>query len=45
MKLIKHAGNGYSLEIEEIIEHERPPMLDVPAYRTWLEKISLKQIA
>ena len=33
MKLIRQRAGGYSLEVEEIIEAERPPMLDVPAYR------------
>jgi glucosyl-3-phosphoglycerate synthase len=44
MKLIRHEKNGYSLEVEEIIEHERPPMLDVPAYREWREKIGSREI-
>ena len=33
MKLIRRTAGGYSLEVAEIIEHERPPMLEVPAYR------------
>jgi len=44
MKLIRHAGNGYSLEVEEIIEHERPPMLNVPDYRAWREKTSVPRV-
>ncbi len=42
MKLIRHTPGGYSLDVEEIIEHERPPMLDVPAYRAWREKSGTK---
>ncbi|MCX6081909.1 MAG: glucosyl-3-phosphoglycerate synthase [Chloroflexi bacterium] len=45
MKLIRHTASGYSLEVAEIIEHERPPMLDVAAYREWLEQISAKILA
>lgn len=37
MKLIRQRAGGYSLEVEEIIEGERPPMLEIPAYREWLE--------
>jgi glucosyl-3-phosphoglycerate synthase len=32
MKLIRHDANGYSLDVEEIIERERPPMMEVPDY-------------
>ncbi|HEY3311318.1 MAG TPA: glucosyl-3-phosphoglycerate synthase [Anaerolineales bacterium] len=32
MKLIRQRVGGYSLEVEEIIEHERPPMLEISAY-------------
>jgi glycosyltransferase involved in cell wall biosynthesis len=32
MKLIRHDQGGYFLDVEEIIERERPPMLDVPEY-------------
>ena len=39
MKLIRHTANGYFLDVEEIIEGERPPMIQVPAYRDWREKI------
>ena len=45
MKLIRHTASGYSLEVAEIIEHERPPMLDVAVYREWLEQISAKILA
>ena len=39
MKLIRHTAGGYFLDVEEIIEGERPPMIEVPAYRDWREKI------
>ena len=33
MKLIRHADGGYFLDVEEIAERERPPMLSVPEYQ------------
>jgi glucosyl-3-phosphoglycerate synthase len=33
MKLIRYQEGGYFLDVEEIAEGERPPMIDVPAYR------------
>ncbi len=32
MKLIRFANGGYYLDVEEIAEHERPPMIEVPDY-------------
>ena len=32
MKLIHHANGGYFLDVVEIAERERPPMINVPAY-------------
>ncbi len=32
MKLIRYANGGYFLDVEEIAEHERPPMLSLPEY-------------
>lgn len=32
MKLIRHGQKGYSLEVEQIAEYERPPMIEVPEY-------------
>jgi len=32
MKLIRHNKSGYFLEIEEVAERERPPMIEVPEY-------------
>jgi hypothetical protein len=33
MKLIRQTSGVYSLDIEEIIETERPPMLEIPEYQ------------
>ena len=33
MKLIRHSRDGYYLTVEDIAEHERPPMISVPAYQ------------
>ncbi len=33
MKLIRYADGEYSLEVEEIAELERPPMVSVPDYQ------------
>ncbi|HWP56987.1 MAG TPA: glucosyl-3-phosphoglycerate synthase [Candidatus Acidoferrales bacterium] len=33
MKLIKSVGRTYALDVKEIREHERPPMVTVPEYR------------
>ena len=32
MKLIKHSSKGYFLEVEEIAERARPPMIELPEY-------------
>jgi glucosyl-3-phosphoglycerate synthase len=32
MKLIRHDSRGYSLDVEEIAERERPPMIELPEY-------------
>lgn len=32
MKLIRHGQKGYSLEVEQIAEYERPPMIEVQEY-------------
>jgi glucosyl-3-phosphoglycerate synthase len=34
MKLIRHDAKGYYLDVEEIAELERPPMLEVAEYRS-----------
>ncbi len=33
MKLIRHANDGYFLEVEEVAERERPPMISIPDYQ------------
>jgi len=33
MKLIRYKSGGYFLDVEEIAERERPPMIEVPQYR------------
>lgn len=33
MKLVRYGPKGYSLHVEEIAEHERPPMIEVEEYR------------
>jgi hypothetical protein len=34
MKMIRYEAGAYFLEVEEIVEHERPPMVHVPEYAT-----------
>ena len=33
MKLIRYDSDGYYLDVDEIAERERPPMIEVPAYQ------------
>jgi glucosyl-3-phosphoglycerate synthase len=33
MKLIRSDAAGYFLDVEEVIEQERPPMIEIPEYR------------
>ncbi|HET7010528.1 MAG TPA: glucosyl-3-phosphoglycerate synthase [Anaerolineales bacterium] len=33
MKLIRYQGGAYSLDVEELVEHDRPPMATIPEYR------------
>jgi nucleotide-binding universal stress UspA family protein len=33
MKLIRHSAKGYFLDVEEIAEHDRPPMIEIEEYR------------
>jgi hypothetical protein len=33
MKLIRRKGHRFSLDVEEIAERERPPMISLPEYR------------
>ena len=32
MKMIRHDSKGYFLDVEQITEYERPPMIEVPEY-------------
>lgn len=34
MKLIRHSASGYFLDVEQIEEIERPPMIEIPEYHT-----------
>jgi glucosyl-3-phosphoglycerate synthase len=36
MKLIRYEQESFMLEIEEIAERDRPPMIEIPEYREWL---------
>jgi glycosyltransferase involved in cell wall biosynthesis len=38
MKLIRYAKGEYSLTVEDVIEHERPPMVTIPAYQERFNK-------
>lgn len=42
MKLIHHDNNGYFLEVEEIAEHERQPMIEVDEYQEHLQTLIKK---
>jgi glucosyl-3-phosphoglycerate synthase len=34
MKLIRSGADGYWLDVEELVERERPPMISLPEYRS-----------
>jgi len=38
MKLIRYAAGGYFLDVEEIAERERPPMIEIPEYQALKQK-------
>jgi nucleotide-binding universal stress UspA family protein len=40
MKLIHYEGDGFRLDIEEIAERDRPPMIELPEYRERLGALS-----
>jgi len=40
MKLIKYANGGYYLEVDEVAEHERPPMISIPEYNEVHKKVT-----
>ena len=42
MKLIRHDSKGYFLDVEEIAELERPPMLEVAEYRSLFQSKAVK---
>lgn len=35
MKLIQHSARGFHIEVKELEDAERPPMITVPQYRQW----------
>ena len=39
MKLIRHKRGTYFLDVEEIAERERPPMLEIADYRKWMKEV------
>lgn len=39
MKLIKHRRKTYALEVKEIRDHERPPMISIPEYRAKRQEV------
>jgi len=41
MKLIRHKRGTYFLDVEEIAERERPPMLEIADYRQWMKQVKL----
>jgi nucleotide-binding universal stress UspA family protein len=41
MKLIRYEQDSFMLEIEEIAERDRPPMIELPEYRERLQTLSL----
>jgi glycosyltransferase involved in cell wall biosynthesis/nucleotide-binding universal stress UspA family protein len=42
MKLIRHDGKGYFLDVEEIAERERPPMSEIDEYRSLFKNKEIK---
>ncbi|MFQ5542709.1 MAG: glucosyl-3-phosphoglycerate synthase, partial [Candidatus Binatia bacterium] len=38
MKLVKHRRKTYALEVKDIRDHERPPMITIPKYRERLQQ-------
>jgi glucosyl-3-phosphoglycerate synthase len=45
MKLIRYASGGYFLDVEEIVERERPPMIEIPEYRALKQKAGTHEVA
>jgi hypothetical protein len=40
MKLIRYEQDSFVLDIEEIAERDRPPMIEIPEYRERLRVLS-----
>jgi glucosyl-3-phosphoglycerate synthase len=40
MKLIRYEQEGFTLDVEEIAERDRPPMIEIPEYRERLQMLS-----
>jgi hypothetical protein len=40
MKLIRYDRDGFMLDIEEIAERDRPPMIELPEYREQVRVLS-----
>jgi hypothetical protein len=38
MKLIRHKRGTYFLDVEELAERERPPMIELADYRKWMKE-------
>jgi hypothetical protein len=43
MKLIRYEQESFMLDIEEIAERDRPPMIELPEYRERLQALSLSR--
>jgi len=43
MKLIKHRGETYSLDVKAISDGERPPIISIPEYRNRRKEISSRR--
>jgi glucosyl-3-phosphoglycerate synthase len=44
MKLIRYNNKGYFLDVEEIAERERPPMIEVEEYQKMREELQTKTL-
>jgi glucosyl-3-phosphoglycerate synthase len=45
MKLIKPQGKSYALQLKNIQDHERPPMLTIPEYQAKRHAVRFSQAA
>jgi hypothetical protein len=41
MKLIRYDQESFALDVEEIAERDRPPMIELPEYREHLQALHL----